>query len=97
MDYKTTAKVFETTYANVFNWVKKHRKKGEDGLSDKCGCHKTDEEADGTEKWRHELKKTYQIYRLCVEYSNDYKWLYHKKSATDEENEDIALSERTTI
>ena len=24
LDYKTTAKVFETTYANVFNWVKKY-------------------------------------------------------------------------
>ena len=31
MDYKTTAKVFETTYANVFNWVKKYKEKGEEG------------------------------------------------------------------
>ena len=50
MDYKTTAKVFETTYANVFNWVKKYREKGEDGLGDKRGRHKTDEEVDETEK-----------------------------------------------
>ena len=57
MDYKTTAKVFETTYANVFNWVKKYKEKGEDGLGDKRGRHKTDEEVDETEKLRRELKK----------------------------------------
>ena len=57
MDYKTTAKIFETTYANVFNWVRKYREKGEDGLGDKRGRHKTDEEVDETEKLRRELKK----------------------------------------
>ena len=57
MDYKITAKVFETTYANVFNWVKKYKEKGEDGLGDKRGHHKTDEEIDETEKLRRELKK----------------------------------------
>ncbi len=57
MDYKTTAKVFETTYVNVFNWVKKYKEKGEDGLGDKRGRHKTDEEVDETEKLRRELKK----------------------------------------
>ena len=57
MDYKTTAKVFETSYANVFNWVKKYKEKGEDGLGDKRGHHKTDEEIDETEKLRRELKK----------------------------------------
>ena len=57
LDYKTTAKVFETTYANVFNWVKKYREKGEDGLGDKRGRHKTEEEIDENEKLRRELKK----------------------------------------
>ena len=56
-DYKTTAKVYETTYANVFNWVKKYKEKGEDGLGDKRGRHKTDEEVDETEKLRRELKR----------------------------------------
>ena len=56
-DYKTTAKVYETTYANVFNWVKKYKEKGEDGLGDKRGHHKTDEEVDETEKLRRELKR----------------------------------------
>ena len=40
MDYKITAKLFETTYANVFNWVKKYKEKGEDGLGDKRGCRR---------------------------------------------------------
>ena len=57
LDYKTTAKVYETTYANVFNWVKKYKEKGEDGLGDKRGRHKNDEEVDETEKLRRELKK----------------------------------------
>ena len=46
MDYKITAKLFETTYANVFNWVKKYKEKGEDGLGDKRGCRKDDEKVD---------------------------------------------------
>ena len=56
-DYKTTAKVYETTYANVFNWVKKYKEKGEESLGDKRGHHKTDEEVDETEKLRRELKR----------------------------------------
>lgn len=57
LDYKTTAKVYDTTYANVFNWIKKYKEKGEDGLGDKRGRHKNDEEVDETEKLRRELKK----------------------------------------
>ena len=57
LDYKTTAKVFETTYANVFNWVKKYREKGEDGLSDKRGRRKTDEEVDEITLLKRQLKQ----------------------------------------
>ncbi|WP_281509246.1 helix-turn-helix domain-containing protein [Thomasclavelia cocleata] len=57
MDYKTTAKVFETTYANVFNWVKKYKEKGEDGLGDKRGRHKTDEEVDEMTLLKRQLKQ----------------------------------------
>jgi len=57
MDYKTTAKVFETTYANVFNWVKKYKEKGEDGLGDKRGRHKTDEEVDEVTLLKRQLKQ----------------------------------------
>ena len=57
LDYKTTAKVFETTYANVFNWVKKYKEKGEDGLGDKRGRHKTDVEVDEMTLLKRQLKQ----------------------------------------
>ena len=57
MDYKTTAKLFETTYANVFNWVKKYKEKGEDGLGDKRGCRKGDEEVDEVTLLKRQLKQ----------------------------------------
>lgn len=57
LDYKTTAKVFETSYANVFNWVKKYKEKGEDGLGDKRGRHKTDEEVDEVTLLKRQLKQ----------------------------------------
>ena len=57
LNYKTTAKVFETTYDNVFNWVKKYKEKGEDGLSDKRGHHKTDEEVDEMTLLKRQLKQ----------------------------------------
>ena len=56
-DYKTTAKVYETTYANVFNWVKKYKEKGEDGLGDKRGHHKTDDEVDEITLLKRQLKQ----------------------------------------
>ena len=57
LDYKTTAKVFETSYANVFNWVKKYKEKGEDGLGDNRGRHKTDDEVDEVTKLKRQLKQ----------------------------------------
>lgn len=46
LDYSGTCKVFDVTYSNVFNWVRKYREKGEDGLSDRRGRRKKDEELD---------------------------------------------------
>ena len=57
LDYKTTAKLYKTTYANVFNWVKKYREKGEDGLGDKRGRHKSDEEVDEITLLKRQLKQ----------------------------------------
>ena len=57
LDYVGTAKIYETTYANVFNWVKKYKENGEEGLEDKRGLHKKDVEVDETEKLRRELKR----------------------------------------
>ena len=46
LDYQGTCKVFNVTYSNVFNWVRKYREKGEEGLSDRRGRRKKDEELD---------------------------------------------------
>ena len=56
-DYKTTAKLYEVSYANVYNWVKKYQELGEDGLGDKRGRHKKEEDLDETERLKRELKK----------------------------------------
>jgi len=44
----------------LWRWVKKYDALGEEGLTDKRGCHKTDEEVDELERLRREnvrLKK----------------------------------------
>lgn len=57
-DYKTAAKVYEVSYANVYNWVKKYKATGEAGLSDKRGRRKKDEEVDEIEQVMRQLKRT---------------------------------------
>lgn len=37
--------------------MKKYRKNGEDGLEDRCGHHKTDDEVDELERLRRENKR----------------------------------------
>lgn len=68
MDYKITAKLFETTYANVFNWVKKYKEKGEDDLGDKRGCRKDDEKVDEVTLLKRQLKqKEYELEMVQLE------------------------------
>ena len=56
MDYKITAKLFETTYANVFNWVKKR------------GCRKDDEKVDEVTLLKRQLKqKEYELEMVQLE------------------------------
>lgn len=57
MDYKNTAKKYDVSYYQVYNWVKKYEVTGEDGLSDKRGCHKADSEVDELEKLRREINR----------------------------------------
>ncbi|MDD8048281.1 MAG: helix-turn-helix domain-containing protein [Thomasclavelia sp.] len=57
LNYKMTAQIYETSYANVFNWVKKYRENGENGLSDKRGHHKSDTDIDETERLKRKIKK----------------------------------------
>lgn len=63
-DYKTTAKIYEIPYANVHNWVKKYKELGEEGLIDKRGQHKTDDELDEVELLKRQLKKMKHQYEM---------------------------------
>ena len=56
-DYKGTASRYEVSYSQVYSWVKKYREKGEEGLEDKRGHHKSDNEVDELERLRRENKR----------------------------------------
>ena len=56
-DYKGTATLFGVSYSQVYSWVRKCEKQGEDGLTDKRGHHKSDEEVDELERLRRENKR----------------------------------------
>ena len=59
-DYKGTASVYDVSYSQVYSWVKKYDSNGDDGLTDKRGHRKTDDEVDELERLRREnlrLKK----------------------------------------
>lgn len=61
-DYKETASKFNVSYYQVYSWLKKYEVNGEDGLLDKRGHHKTDDEVDELEKLRREnLKLKHQL------------------------------------
>jgi len=53
-DYKGTAKAYDVSYSQVYDWMKKYRKDGEDGLADKRGHRKSDDEVDEMERLRRE-------------------------------------------
>ncbi|MEI7563620.1 MAG: helix-turn-helix domain-containing protein [bacterium] len=56
-DYKGTAEKYDVSYSQVYSWVKKYNDTGEEGLTDKRGRHKLDEELDELEKLRRENKR----------------------------------------
>lgn len=56
-DYKSTASQFDVSYSQVYSWVKKYDATGKDGLIDKRGHHKTDDEVDELERLRRENKR----------------------------------------
>ena len=56
-DYKGTASVYNVSYSQVYSWVKKYVSVGEEGLTDKRGHHKTDDEVDELERLRRENKR----------------------------------------
>lgn len=56
-DCKGTATKYDVSYSQVYNWVRKYDVAGTDGLMDKRGCHKADDEVDELEKLRRENKR----------------------------------------
>ncbi len=61
-DYKGTASIYDVSYSQVYSWVKKYAETGEDGLTDKRGRHKTDDEVGELERLRREnLRLKHQL------------------------------------
>ena len=53
-DYKGTASRYDVSYSQVYSWVKKYRESGEEGLEDRRGHRKSDDEVDEVERLRRE-------------------------------------------
>ena len=56
-DYKGTASKYAVSYSQVYSWVRKYREKGEEGLEDKRGHRKSDDEVDELERLRRENQR----------------------------------------
>ncbi len=69
-DYKGTASLYDISYSQVYSWVKKYEATGENGLTDRRGQHKTDDEVDELERLRREnlrLKRQLKEKDMVVE------------------------------
>lgn len=69
-DYKGTAALYDVSYSQVYTWVKKYLEKGEEGLADRRGRHKSDDEVDELERLRREnlrLKRQLEEQSMVVE------------------------------
>ena len=69
-DYKGTASVYEVSYSQIYSWVKKYEVNGEEGLADRRGHHKTEDEVDELERLRREnirLKRQLEEKDMAVE------------------------------
>ena len=69
-DYKGTAALYDVSYNQVYMWVKKYLSDGEEGLKDRRGHHKTDDEVDELERLRREnlrLKRQLEERDMLVE------------------------------
>ena len=69
-DYKGTAALYDVSYSQVYSWVKKYDDTGEDGLTDRRGRRKTDDEVDELERLRREnlrLKRQLEEKDMAVE------------------------------
>lgn len=56
-EYKLAAKEYDVSYSQVYQWTKKYLESGEEGLIDKRGKHKDDEEIDETQLLRRKVAR----------------------------------------
>lgn len=56
-DYKGTASTYGVSYDQVYSWVRKFEADGKEGLLDKRGHHKTEEELDEVDRLRREVQR----------------------------------------
>ena len=56
-DYKGAASQYDVSYSQVYSWVKKYRESGKEGLEDRRGHHKSDDEVDELERLRRENQR----------------------------------------
>lgn len=69
-NYKETAVLYNVSYSQVYSWMKKYDSDGEEGLVDKRGHHKIDDEVDELERLRREnmrLKRQLEEKEMAVE------------------------------
>ena len=70
LEYKNTAAKFNVSYNQVYTWVRKYQADGEDGLVDRRGKRKSDDEVNELERLRREnlrLKRQLEEERMTVE------------------------------
>jgi len=53
-NYKEIASLYDVSYSQVYSWVRNYDANGEEGLTDRRGHHKTDDEVDELERLRRE-------------------------------------------
>ena len=63
-EYKLAAEAFDVSYTQVYQWVKKYEEYGEEGLSDKRGKRKQDDELDEVERLKREVARLQQKLEL---------------------------------
>ena len=69
-NYKETAALYDVSYSQVYSWMKKYDSDGKEGLIDKRGRHKLDDEIDELERLRREnvrLKRQLEEKDMAVE------------------------------
>lgn len=81
-NYKETAELFDVSYTQVYQWVKKYQGSGEEGLVDRRGQHKREEQLSKTEALQRKVKL---LERQLKEKEMENELLEVRKEAIDKE------------